>query len=67
MKKMIKIWSKNMLWKKNVKIYFDKQIGENSTLNGIIEEIKDGFIYFKDEHSEFHILNLKNIIDIKVI
>ena len=53
--------------KKNVKIYFDKQIGENSTLNGTIEEIKDGFIYFKDEHSEFHILNLKNIIDIKVI
>ena len=53
--------------KKNMKIYLDKQIGENSTLYGTIEEVKDGFIYFKDDHSEFHILNLKNIIDIKVI
>ena len=53
--------------KKNVKIYLDKQIGENLLLKGIIEEINNGFIYFKDEYNEFHILNLKNVIDIKLI
>ena len=53
--------------KKNVKIYFDKQIGENSTLNGTIEEIKDGFIYFHEDNNKFHILNMKNIIDIIII
>ena len=53
--------------KKNVKIYLDKQIGENMGFKGIIEDIKDGFIYFKDEYDEFHILNIKNIIDIKIL
>ena len=53
--------------KKNVKIYFLKQISDKSTLKGIIEEVKDGLIYFQDEHNKFHILNIQNIIDIKII
>ena len=53
--------------KKKVKIYLDRQIEEKLVFSGIIEEIKDGLIYFKEEHNEFHILNMKNIIDIKII
>ena len=53
--------------KKKVKIYLDRQIEEKLVFNGIIEEIKDGLIYFKEEHNGFHILNMKNIIDIKII
>ena len=53
--------------KKNVRIYFDRQIGVNLSVNGVIEEIKDGFIYFHEENNKFHILNMKNIIDIIII
>ena len=53
--------------KKKVKIYLDRQIEEKLVFSGIIEEIKDGLIYFKEEHNGFHILNMKNIIDIKII
>ena len=53
--------------KKNVRIYFDRQIGENLSVNGVIEEIKDGFIYFHEENNKFHILNMNNIIDIIII
>ena len=53
--------------KKNVKIYLVKQINDKVALKGIIEEVKDGLIYFQDEHYEFHILNMKNVIDIKII
>lgn len=51
---------------KNVKIYLERQIGDCLSLSGIIKEIKDGFIYFCDEKNEFHILSVKNIIDIKL-
>ena len=53
--------------KKNVRIYFDRQIGVNLSVNGVIEEIKDGFIYFHEENNKFHILNMNNIIDIIII
>ena len=53
--------------KKNVRIYFDRQIGVNLSVNGVIEEIKDGFIYFHEDNNKFHILNMKNIIDIIII
>ena len=52
---------------KNVRIYFEKQIGMDLYMNGIIEEIKDGLVYFKDDKNIFHILNMKNIIDIMII
>ena len=52
---------------KNVRIYFEKQIGMDLYMNGIIEEIKDGLVYFKDDKNKFHILNMKNIIDIMII
>ena len=51
---------------KNVRIYLERQIGDCLSLSGIIEEIKDGIIYFHDDENEFHILNVKNIIDIKL-
>ena len=53
--------------KKNVRIYFDRQIGVNLSVNGVIEEIKDGFIYFHEDNNKFHILNMKNIIYIIII
>ena len=53
--------------KKNVKIYLVKQINDKVALKGIIEEVKDGLIYFQDENYEFHILNIQNIVDIKII
>ena len=53
--------------KKNVKIYLVKQIDDKVALKGIIEEVKDGLIYFQDENYEFHILNIQNIVDIKII
>ena len=53
--------------KKNVRIYFDRQIGVNLSVNGVIEEIKDGFIYFHEDNNKFHILNMNNIIDIIII
>ena len=52
---------------KNVRIYFEKQIGMDLYMNGIIEEIKDVLVYFKDDKNKFHILNMKNIIDIMII
>ena len=53
--------------KKNVRIYLDKKIGNNVVLCGNIEEVNEGFIYFKDDKNVFHILNCKNILDIEMI
>ena len=53
--------------KKSVKIYFAHQISSKLYMNGAIEEIKDGFIYFLEENNKYHLLNIKNIIDIELI
>ena len=57
---------KKYAMKKYVRIYLDKKIGNNVVLNGNIEEVNDGLIYFKDEKNIFHILNSKNILDIEI-
>ena len=54
-------------FKKNVRIYLDKKIGNNVVLCGNIEEVNEGLIYFKDDKNVFHILNCKNILDIEII
>ena len=35
-------------------------------LSGFVEDANDGFIYFKDNLNKFHILNIKNILDIEI-
>ena len=52
--------------KKKVKIYLEKNVGNYMILSGFVEDANDGFIYFKDNLNKFHILNIKNILDIEI-
>ena len=56
---------------KKIKIYLTRKTYDDEKMIGIIEEVKDGFLFFKEFYKDreneiyYHIINLNQIIDIE--